>query len=193
MTEKLPWPFSIHFWDSPYLQLICCQIRLVSMSAHEAKITALQPWSHLMLHGLINVVKPDEKLLRPDLAECLLFSGPLVYILAKQHLGKSCCSEDECNSKQEFCRIMCWGCLFMPQAQLKMRQCPSPPSTTCVVFEQGVLHVTAEVRLTAESSGCTEQLPCVNVWMWHSASLEKVKFARVTLWINKRLKLQQSM
>ncbi len=32
-----------------------------------------------------------------------------------------------------------------------------------VVFEQSVLHVTADVWLTAESSGCMEKLPRVNV------------------------------
>lgn len=38
------------------------------------------------------------------------------------------------------------------------------PSATYVVFEQVLgKDVTAEVRLTAESSGCIEQLACVNV------------------------------
>lgn len=52
----------------------------------------------------------------------------------------------------------------IPDGQVgKLSNAVPPPSTTCVVFEQAVLHVTADVQLTAKTSGCTEQPPRVNV------------------------------
>lgn len=59
-------------------------------------------------------------------------------------------------------RKICLSCLL--KSLLAQQVMPSPPSTTrAVVFEQGVLHVTADVWLTAKTSGCTEQPPRVNV------------------------------
>lgn len=54
----------------------------------------------------------------------------------------------------------------IPDGQVgKLSNPVPPPSTTCVVFEQAVLHVTVDVQLTAKTSGCTEQPPRVNVRM----------------------------
>lgn len=78
-----------------------------------------------------------------------------VNILENQHHGKSCYVEvwgDVCYTiyipikKENVLKLP----VEIPDGQVgKLSNPVPPPSTTCVVFEQAVLHVTVDVQLTA--------------------------------------------
>lgn len=125
----------------------------------------------------------------PDTSGQRLLKTKLTEYLLVVHCGKTAswkeCVWGEMSSASASCpstyygpEAACWESQLGPAGTFSDAE-PSFNSSCCLAA-RGVVHVTADVRLTAESCGRAAQLPRVNVWMWHGASPKKVRLCPAT-------------